>query len=197
MVVARRPARDHPPAGAGRDRRRRRPPPPPPPGAGVHRRAPRGDERPTTRRRASPPATARRRARPCASTSPATATRSTSVEPARAGPPRSLDGCKVLVVAGPTEKVPAEDVARFTAYLDKGGTALVAAGPGPDSGDSDFLDLGLGELLGGFGPRARPRLRLRDGSEGALPSRPRRDLRPRRQAAPGDAEPDAARRAAA
>ena len=75
----------------------------------------------------------------------------TVVEPARGGEKTSLDGCKVLVVAGPREKVPAEDVSRWTAYLDKGGTALVAVGPEADLADQGFADLGLDPLLRGFG----------------------------------------------
>ncbi len=73
------------------------------------------------------------------------------VEPARSGEKTPLDDCKVLVIAGPTEKVPADDAARWTGYLDKGGAALVAAGPEADRDDRGFVDLGLGGLLGGFG----------------------------------------------
>jgi hypothetical protein len=81
-----------------------------------------------------------------------------TIEPARAADPTappsegaSLDGCKVLIVAAPTERVPAADVARYKAYLDKGGSALVAAGPQPDGEDRGYLDLGLAELLVPFG----------------------------------------------
>jgi hypothetical protein len=74
-----------------------------------------------------------------------------SLEPERAGSPAALDACKVLVIAGPTEKVPAADGARFKTYFEKGGAVLVAAGPASDSGDTDFLDLGLGDLLGAAG----------------------------------------------
>jgi hypothetical protein len=92
----------------------------------------------------------------------------TSVEPAHAGSPPSLDGCKMLVIAAPAEKVPADDAARYQAYFEKGGSVLLAAGPTSDSADRDFLDLGLGGLLGAAGlaldhdyvfeldPRARP-----------------------------------------
>jgi hypothetical protein len=74
-----------------------------------------------------------------------------SVEPARSGQPTPLGDCKVLIVAGPSENVPADDAARYAAYLDGGGTALIAVGPQPDSGDRGFVDLGLGGILGGFG----------------------------------------------
>jgi hypothetical protein len=76
-----------------------------------------------------------------------------SVEASREGDKGSLDECKVLVVGGPTEHVPAADLARYKAYVEKGGSALVAAGPQPDAGDRGYLDLGLGELLGVFGLR--------------------------------------------
>lgn len=74
-----------------------------------------------------------------------------SVEPARAGDPTALDGCTLLVVAGPTERVPAADASRFKEYVEKGGSALVAVGPQPDNGDRGYLDLGLGELLAAAG----------------------------------------------
>jgi ABC-type uncharacterized transport system len=75
----------------------------------------------------------------------------TGVEPARTGDNAPLDACKVLVIAGPTEHVPPEDVARYRAYLDQGGAALVAVSPQIDSADRGLVDLGLGELFGGFG----------------------------------------------
>ncbi len=73
------------------------------------------------------------------------------VEPLRTGDKSALDECKVLIVAGPTEHVPPEDVARYVAYLDHGGTALVALSPQIDSADRGLVDLGLGDLLAGFG----------------------------------------------
>jgi hypothetical protein len=73
------------------------------------------------------------------------------VEPARTGERAPLDECKVLVVAGPTEKVLPEDANRWIAYLEHGGAALVAAGPEADATDRSFLDLGLGGLLQSFG----------------------------------------------
>lgn len=73
------------------------------------------------------------------------------VEPVHSGDKTSLDDCKVLVIAGPTERVPADDAARWSAYLDKGGAALVAVGPEGDREDHGFVDLGLGGLLGSFG----------------------------------------------
>ena len=74
-----------------------------------------------------------------------------AAQPAPPGESASLDDCKVLVVAGPTERLPPADVARYKAYLDKGGSALVAVSPQPDSGDRGYLDLGVAELLTPFG----------------------------------------------
>ena len=74
-----------------------------------------------------------------------------SVEPARSAEKTSLDGCKLLVIAGPTEPVPAADLARYKAYVEKGGAAFVAVSPQPDEGDRGYLDLGLAPLLDVFG----------------------------------------------
>lgn len=74
-----------------------------------------------------------------------------NVEPARANEKTSLEGCKVLVLAGPTERVPAADIAIYKAYVEKGGSAFVAQSPQPDEGDSKFVDLGLADLLAVFG----------------------------------------------
>lgn len=75
-----------------------------------------------------------------------------NVEPAREGDKAgSLDGCKVLVLAGPTERLPPADLARFKALVDKGGSLLVAAGPQPDAADRGYVDLGLADLLAPFG----------------------------------------------
>jgi hypothetical protein len=74
-----------------------------------------------------------------------------NVEPSLRGETTPLDECSVLLVAGPTEKVPAEDANRWIAYLEHGGAALVAAGPEADATDPSFLDLGLGGLLQSFG----------------------------------------------
>jgi hypothetical protein len=74
-----------------------------------------------------------------------------NVEPARGDDKPTLEGCKVLVIAGPTERVPAADLAIYKAYLEKGGSAFVAASPQPDEGDRAYVDLGLADLLAPFG----------------------------------------------
>lgn len=74
------------------------------------------------------------------------------VEPAREGDAGApLAKCTTLIVAGPTERIPAADVARFKAYAEAGGSVLVAAGPQPDGADRGYQELGLGPLLGVFG----------------------------------------------
>jgi hypothetical protein len=77
------------------------------------------------------------------------------IPPARSGdtsaPP--LAECRVLVVAGPSERVPPEDVARWKAYLEGGGSVLVAAGPVPDADNQRTVRLGLDDLLGAAGLR--------------------------------------------
>ena len=74
--------------------------------------------------------------------------------PAPASRPRSATA-RCSSSPAPASRCPPTTLPASTAYLDSGGTALVAVGPQPDSGDRGFLDLGLGELLGGFGARAR------------------------------------------
>jgi hypothetical protein len=83
----------------------------------------------------------------------------------------ALDGCRVLVIAGPTEKVPADEVKRFVAYADRGGSVLVALGPELDAERERTKNRGLGELLARFGIASSddfvfeldPRLRMAQG----------------------------------
>jgi hypothetical protein len=56
-----------------------------------------------------------------------------------------------VVIAGPSEKVPAEDAARYRAFADKGGSFLVTVGPAFDSDRERYVRRGLDELLGSFG----------------------------------------------
>lgn len=62
-----------------------------------------------------------------------------------------LPDCRVLVLAGPSERVPQADVQRMTAFLSAGGSALLAVGPVPDADDRRYLDLGLAPLLAAAG----------------------------------------------
>ena len=58
-----------------------------------------------------------------------------------------IASCRVVVVAGPTERFPAADAARLRAYIEGGGNALLALGPQPDGDEQRYLDLGLDEVL--------------------------------------------------
>lgn len=63
----------------------------------------------------------------------------------------SYSGCRVVVVAGPDEKLSAEDAQKLAAFVDQGGNVFVAAGPVPDDKSEHYADLGLGGLLEKFG----------------------------------------------
>lgn len=71
------------------------------------------------------------------------------IAPARAGEKEELPGCDTLVIAGPSEPVPPEDVARFAGFVRSGGSALVAVDP--VFRDKRAVDLGLGELFAAIG----------------------------------------------
>ena len=83
----------------------------------------------------------------------------------------SLNACRVLVIAGPTEKIPADEVKRFLAYADQGGSLLVALGPELDPERERAKNRGLGDLLARFGVASSddfvfeldPRLRMAQG----------------------------------
>ncbi|NUQ76761.1 MAG: GldG family protein [Polyangiaceae bacterium] len=62
-------------------------------------------------------------------------------------PPVDLKTCRVLIIAGPTQPLPPEDVARYRAYIEQGGSAFIAVGQEPNATDEDFVDLKLGDLL--------------------------------------------------
>lgn len=63
----------------------------------------------------------------------------------------SYAGCRVVIVAGPTETFSQEDAQKLTAFVEQGGNVLVAAGPVPDDNSEHYVDLGLGDLFGTFG----------------------------------------------
>lgn len=63
----------------------------------------------------------------------------------------SYNGCRVVIVAGPSEAFSAEEAKKLEAFVDQGGNVLVAAGPVPDAQSEHYEDLGLGGLLGLFG----------------------------------------------
>ena len=82
-----------------------------------------------------------------------------------------LAACRVVVIAGPTEKVPAAEVRRFISYADQGGSLLVALGPELDAERERAKNRGLGDLLARFGVASNddfvfeldPRLRMAQG----------------------------------
>ncbi|UQA54931.1 GldG family protein [Polyangium aurulentum] len=82
-----------------------------------------------------------------------------------------FEGCRVVVVAGPSERFSTEEATRLRAFVEGGGNALVAAGPVPDDSDQRYLDLGLGPVVGLAGLELRhdfvfetdPRLRAARG----------------------------------
>lgn len=83
----------------------------------------------------------------------------------------ALAPCRVLVIAGPTEKTSAEEAKRYLAYVDQGGSVLLAIGPELDAERERAKNRGLGELLGRFGVASNddyvfeldPRLRMAQG----------------------------------
>lgn len=58
-----------------------------------------------------------------------------------------LPDCRLLLLAGPTQRVPREDVARYKRFLESGGSAVLFVGPLPDADEAGYLDLGVDELL--------------------------------------------------
>jgi hypothetical protein len=82
-----------------------------------------------------------------------------------------LTPCRLVVIAGPTEKTPAEEVKRYVAYADQGGSLLVAIGPELDAERERAKNRGLGDLLARFGVASNddfvfeldPRLRMAQG----------------------------------
>ncbi len=83
----------------------------------------------------------------------------------------ALRSCRVLVIAGPTEKVPADEGKRYLDYADQGGSLLIALGPELDAERERAKNRGLGELLARFGIASNddfvfeldPRLRMAQG----------------------------------
>ncbi|WP_437727282.1 GldG family protein [Sorangium sp. So ce861] len=72
-----------------------------------------------------------------------------------APPEADLGRCRVLVLAEPSQPVPPGDVARYRAFIEKGGSALLAIGPVPDESDQRYVDLGLAGLLAVAGVELR------------------------------------------
>lgn len=63
-------------------------------------------------------------------------------------PPVDLKTCRVLIIAGPTQPFAPDETARYRAYIEQGGSALIAVGQEPNATDDDtFVDLKIGDLL--------------------------------------------------
>ncbi|MGK3981664.1 GldG family protein [Sorangium sp. So ce136] len=75
--------------------------------------------------------------------------------PKEPAPEVDLDRCRVLVLAEPSQPVPPRDVARYRAFVERGGSALIAVGPVPDESDQRYVDLGLSGLLAAAGVELR------------------------------------------
>jgi hypothetical protein len=66
-----------------------------------------------------------------------------------------IDTCKLVVVAGPDQRMDEADVTRLKRYFENGGNALVFVGPELDAGGDGFVDQGLAPLLAAGGIRKR------------------------------------------
>ncbi|WP_437579745.1 GldG family protein [Sorangium sp. So ce887] len=75
--------------------------------------------------------------------------------PKEPAPEVDLGRCRVLVLAEPSQPVPPRDVARYRAFIEQGGSALLALGPVPDESDQRYVDLGLSGLLAVAGVELR------------------------------------------
>ncbi len=58
----------------------------------------------------------------------------------------ALDGCRVAVIAGPTQPFDPEEVSRFRSWFEAGGNVFILASPVPDADKKRMLSLGLGPL---------------------------------------------------
>lgn len=58
-----------------------------------------------------------------------------------------LHDCSFLVVAGPSQRLPASDAKEIEQFIARGHSALVVVGPIPNEVDGGFVDVGLGGAL--------------------------------------------------
>ncbi len=61
--------------------------------------------------------------------------------------PRSLEGCALLVLAGPRAPVPPEHVQAMRSYIEAGGDALLVVGPVPNPEQTDWIALGVDDVV--------------------------------------------------
>jgi len=62
-----------------------------------------------------------------------------------------LEGCRVVVIVGPTQPFAADDVGRIRAWFEGGGSVFVLSSPVPDSDNRSMLPIGLGVLTSAVG----------------------------------------------
>ncbi len=65
--------------------------------------------------------------------------------------PVPLEGCSLLVLAGPRAPVPKEHVEAMKEFIEAGGDALLAVGPVPNVEQTDWIQLGVEPLLAAAG----------------------------------------------
>jgi hypothetical protein len=58
-----------------------------------------------------------------------------------------LDGCSMVVLAAPRSPVPAEHVEAIKAFVEGGGDALFVVGPVPNVEQTDWVDLGVADVV--------------------------------------------------
>lgn len=63
----------------------------------------------------------------------------------------TYSGCRVVIVAGPSEKFSEDEGQKLQSFVDQGGSVLLSVGPVPDDESERYEDLGLGGVLGTFG----------------------------------------------
>lgn len=59
-----------------------------------------------------------------------------------------LEGCALLVLAGPRAPVPADHIAAMKTFIENGGDALLVVGPVPNPEQTDWIPLGVEALTG-------------------------------------------------
>lgn len=74
-------------------------------------------------------------------------------EPTADAPRDPLKNCQLLVVAAPRAAVPKDHAETMKKFIEDGGSALIAVGPIPNAAHTDWLDLGMQDVVGLAGVR--------------------------------------------
>lgn len=69
-------------------------------------------------------------------------------EPTADAPRDPLKNCQLLVVAAPRAPVPKDHAETMKKFIEDGGSALIAVGPIPNAAHTDWLDLGMQDVVG-------------------------------------------------